>query len=134
MVACTSALPVELEGFTRTRISVDGQELVVLVADTSAERRQGLMDVERLPAGIAGMLFEFSRAGSVGFHMKDTLIPLDIWWFDGQGFLLGSTAMEPCGSDPCPSYPSPDGVKWALETPQGRFQFREGSRLSVNND
>ena len=141
VVACTPTVPATttdppdpLRGFDRALITVGDEELVVLVADTPNQRRRGLMEVEVLPDGIAGMLFEFPVAASVRFHMKNTLIPLDIWWFDEQGTLMGSTAMEPCINDPCPSYRSPGAVKWALETPQGRYQLEEGARLSVYND
>ncbi|MFQ5522138.1 MAG: DUF192 domain-containing protein [Acidimicrobiia bacterium] len=130
----TSALSNELEGFTRARITVGSEELVVLVADTPSERRRGLKSVGELPEGITGMLFVFPSAAQVGFHMKDTLIPLDIWWFDNEGLLLGSTAMEPCSGDPCLSYRSPAAVRWALETPQRRYRFQGGARLSVYSD
>ena len=62
--------------------------------------------------------------------MRDTLIPLDLWWFDADGRLLGSTEMEPCPSEPCPDYGSPGEVGWALETPAGVADLAPGERLT----
>lgn len=77
------------------------------------------MGVRALPDDIDGMLFVFDGAAQVWFTMRDTLIDLDIWWFDASGRLIGSTPMVPCRQTPCRSYPSPGPVTWALETPAG---------------
>lgn len=109
--------------------------LDVWVADESGERRQGLMGVEELPAGIDGMLFVFEMPGPAGFHMRNTPMELDIWWFDGDMILVGSTQMEPCTAEPCPTYRSPGDIQWAVETPRGMSDLEPGDRLSiVEND
>lgn len=118
-----------LQGFEVTEIDVGGRSLTVALAETSAQRNQGLRDVEELPAGLDGMLFVFEETRSATFAMRDTLIPLDIWWFDEEGRLLGSTEMEPCRTQDCPVYPSPGDVAWALETPMGEFGFLPGALL-----
>lgn len=104
--------------------------LTVAVADTADERRQGLRRVEELPDGLDGMLFVFEDVRSVTFGMRETIIPLDIWWFDGDGALLGTTAMTPCPAEPCSIYAPPAPVAWALETPQGERSFPPGAVLS----
>ena len=101
------------------------------MADESQERRQGLRGVEELPGGIDGMLFEFPVASSLNFTMRDTLIPLDIWWFDAEMALIGGTAMVPCEAEPCATYRSPGAAKWALETPAGETRFDQGAVLSI---
>jgi uncharacterized protein len=126
-VAC--ATTPTLEGFEVIEIEVGGEALTVAVAETSTQRSQGLRGVEELPAGLDGMLFVFEETRSATFGMRDTLIPLDIWWFDEQGRLLGSTEMEPCATQDCPTYPSPGEVAWALETPMGQFDFLRGALL-----
>lgn len=121
----------DLARFPSGEISVGSSSLTVWVADESSERRQGLRGVESLPDGIDGMLFAHAEAASMSFTMRDTLIPLDIWWFGEDMTLIGSTAMEPCESTPCVSYGSPGKARWALETPAGEHDFEPGDLLSI---
>ena len=101
------------------------------MAETPQERRQGLMEVEELPEGLDGMLFVYDSPRSTTFTMLNTPMPLDIWWFDSSGVLVGSTVMEPCSAAPCTGYRSPGEIMWALETPQGRYEFGVGQTLST---
>ncbi|MFP3881526.1 MAG: DUF192 domain-containing protein [Actinomycetota bacterium] len=103
------------------------------LAETQQQRSQGLRRVEELPEGLDGMLFVFDQPRPATFGMRDTLIPLDLWWFDASGGLLGSTEMEPCPSEPCPGYGSPGEVAWALETPAGQVELAPGDSLRVGS-
>jgi len=89
------------------------------------------MGVESLPRGIDGMLFSYSSARPAAYHMLETTIPLDIWWFDDQGRLVGSAEMTPCPAEPCAVYGSPGPVSWVLETPLGGFDLEVGDLLVV---
>ena len=89
------------------------------------------MEVEELPAGVHGMLFAYAEPRSTSFHMLNTPMPLDIWWFDSDGVLVGTTEMEPCFVEPCASYPSPGRIMWALETPTSSYDFAVGATLST---
>lgn len=130
VVGCGEASSV-VAVFDETGVIVGSEALTAWVADEPSKRQQGLMGIEELPNGIEGMLFIYSSPSSRSFHMLDTLMPLDIWWFDAAGVLIGSTEMEPCLSEPCTSYRSPGPVQWALETPLGVKNFDQGAVLST---
>ena len=61
--------------------------LFVEVADTNQTRASGLMYREEL-APKAGMLFDFKRQQPVSFWMKNTLIPLDIFFIKADGRIV----------------------------------------------
>ncbi len=125
---CSGAKPAST--FPEAEIGVGDELITVWVADESAERRQGLMEVDQLPRGIDGMLFVFETEASVTFTMFNTPMPLDIWWFDATGVRVGWAEMEPCPSKPCPSYRSPGPIRWVLETRQDKYDFAPGVVIS----
>ncbi|NIA23954.1 MAG: DUF192 domain-containing protein [Gammaproteobacteria bacterium] len=116
----TSAVPRtgSWNGFGTRQISLDGTPLIVAVASTPDERIKGLSGVSDL-GGIDGMLFIFDGSSTEKFWMKDTLIDLDIAFFDTLGRLITVTTMPVCTEDPCPTYGSAGPYRWVLEAPAG---------------
>jgi hypothetical protein len=100
--------------------SPEGEELSlqVEIADTPEQREQGLMHRKSLSKN-AGMLFLLPEEAVQSFWMKNTLIPLDILYFDANGVLVSVRQMEPCVSDPCPAYSSGIPALYALELNAG---------------
>jgi uncharacterized membrane protein (UPF0127 family) len=94
------------------------QSLKVWIARTQEEQARGLMGVESL-APATGMLFVFQEPQVLNFWMKNTLLPLDILFFDADNSFVSSRTMEPCTADPCPSYSSGKPAVSALEVPKG---------------
>ncbi len=98
---------------------VDEEAVIdVTIADTEEERARGLMFMKDLPEG-QGMFFVFPTPQPQSFWMKNTFIPLDILFFNGEGKFLSRASMEPCEEDPCPHYASNGSAMYALEVNRG---------------
>lgn len=105
------------------------QRFTVEVADEGAERAQGLMFRESMPAG-AGMLFVYEAPQKAAFWMKNTLIPLDMIFADATGRVVR------VHSDAVPGDTTPieggDGIQYVLEINGGlarRMGIAEGAEL-----
>lgn len=128
------------EGFSPVVIKVarpDGttESYCVWLAETPEQRQQGLMNVTSL-GGADGMLFRFNGEQTSSFWMKDTLLPLSIAFYAGDGVYVSATDMEPCAADvaACPAYSAESPYADALEVPQGRLStlgIGPESRLTV---
>jgi uncharacterized membrane protein (UPF0127 family) len=95
----------------------------MLVARTDATRDRGLMGVtDPALAGYAGMVFVFDTDATGTFWMKDTRIPLTVFFFNRRGLRVSADDMVPCPSDStqCPLYPATAPYRWAIEVPAGR--------------
>lgn len=89
----------------------------VELAVSPEKRNLGLMHRSEL-ADDAGMLFIFPEEGNYSFWMKNTLIPLDIIWFDSGQRVVHVETAYPC-EDRCPPI-SPDAeAMYVLEINAG---------------
>ena len=110
--------PVATAG-TRFPLVLGEKAFVARLALDDAERQKGLMYVESMPED-EGMLFLFKAAGPQGFWMKNTLIPLDIGYFSGDGVLREVHRMYPRNLE---SVKSRGGdIQYCLEMNQGWYR------------
>lgn len=84
------------------------RSLSVQIAATDQSRDTGLMGITSLPENL-GMAFVFDGPTRVSFWMQDTLIPLDIAFWDATGRIITVYTMVPCTTSSCPLY-SPSGA------------------------
>ncbi|MCP5005543.1 MAG: DUF192 domain-containing protein [Planctomycetes bacterium] len=92
-------------------ILVNGKRILVEVASTYEERKQGLMYRDKLGKD-SGMLFIFPQEKQLSFWMKNTKIPLSIAFIDSRGEITQIDSMTPYSTT---SHTSKDQVKYALE-------------------
>ena len=67
-------------------------------------------------APYGGMLFIFDPPQPVAFWMKNTLIPLEIRFYNADGQPVARHLATPCTHDPCAHYPAHGKVAYVLET------------------
>jgi uncharacterized membrane protein (UPF0127 family) len=89
------------------------------LAITPEEVANGLMFRPSLPTD-RGMLFIFDVERQPSFWMKNTLIPLDLFFLDSLGKVVDIVAdAQPCAADPCPTYTSEELARAVLELAAG---------------
>ena len=114
------------EPYTDAKINfvVDGEErgeLGVEIADTRGERARGLMERDSLPEG-TGMLFVYDTPAPRGFWMKNTLVPLDIIFVDGDMRVLNVEHASPepgVPDDELTRYRSDGAAQYVVEAERG---------------
>ncbi len=103
---------------TKAKIMINEKTYTVEVANTQEKRSKGLMFRKHLPEN-TGMLFVFSYEDYRYFYMKNTLIPLDIAFFDSQMKIVSIKQMEPLDET---TVPSDKKAMYALEMNKGFFE------------
>lgn len=117
-------------------VELKGQRFSVEIADDDDERARGLMFRESM-ADDHGMLFIFDFAEPQSFWMQNTLIPLDIMYFDEEGrFVSAHYRVPTCkrGGNGCPSYPSAGNARYVLELNAGvgaALDLKPGDRMRL---
>lgn len=100
------------------------------IARTPYEMERGLMFRDRLPPD-HGMLFLYEDDRRVSFWMKNTLIPLDMIWLDGEGRIVWiAHSVPPCKADPCPTFDHEGEALYVVEVVSG---FAKQHKLKVGD-
>lgn len=108
----------------------------VELAETQEQHARGLMFRKKLNNN-EGMLFVFNDEQTREFWMKNTLINLDIGYFNKNKILIDIKQMRAENSVMqmnIPTYPSKQPAMYALEMSQGWFKknkFPEGSTFNI---
>ena len=101
-------------------VTASGQhDFWVEIADTEAERAQGLMFRPPL-ADDRGMLFQFPDSAERSFWMRNTPSPLDIVYIDGAGRIVSIARYTTPNSDA--GIPSNGAATGVLEVRAGRME------------
>jgi len=111
-----------------------GVSLRVDYATTPAEREKGLGGRASIPDDY-GMLFVFPKDGRYGFWMKDTLVPLDIFWLDSKGQVVYIAQEIATSTFPNVFYPT-EPARYVLETVAGfarEHTIKIGTPLLLKN-
>ena len=97
-----------------------GQEVTLEVADNSFLQSIGLSGREYLEEN-HGMIFVYEEEiENLTFWMKDTLIPLDMIFFNGDFKVVYIIENVPiCEQDLCPEYTSPQKAQYVVELNAG---------------
>lgn len=111
--------------------------LCTWLADSAAERQRGLAGLAELD-GADGMLFRYDDDTLTTFWMRDTLLALDIAFYDASGRHVGEASMVPCPDSvtdlECPRYGADAPYRLAVEVPAGRaagLGLVPGSRVTI---
>lgn len=126
-------VPPQIADYRVKEVQVGDRTLTLAIADNPSLRSQGLMGVTDLE-DLDGMLF-FWRHDGDSFWMKDTVIPLDIVWFNEDGTYKDRASMVPCTENPCERYAPADlDFRYAIEANPGDLDYITESSVIVYTD
>lgn len=101
-------------------LSIGPAKVRVAIADTPAERQQGLSGRKNLGPN-EGLLFIFDKPGFYPFWMKEMNFPIDIIWLDGDWRVIDIDQYVPPQSFPR-LFQSREPVQYVLEVNAGFAQ------------
>lgn len=124
---------------SNTTLKIGGETIKVEVANTSSERKQGLMYRRNL-AEDRGMIFIYPEEGNRSFWMKNTHVPLDIIFVDADGSVINVEQADPqprTSDENLERYRSKRAAKYVIEVNQGfsrENNIKRGSEVSFGEE
>lgn len=114
-------------------VEFHGHRYSVEVAQTDSERARGLMFRDSMPRD-HGMIFIHESERTLSYWMKNTHIPLDIFYFDAHHRLVSVSRNTPACNlgNACPPFPSEGPALYVLELNAGiadRLHAKKGDVL-----
>ena len=118
-------------------VDLNGERFEVELALDRESQMRGLMFRDEM-ADNHGMLFIFPGEARRSFWMRNTRIPLDIFYFDADLALVSvAENARPCVVQDCPGYPSAGPAQYVLELNAGKaraLDVKAGDVLKLNFD
>ena len=118
-------------------VYIHDQPFQAEIADTPEKHARGLMFRRCLKPGY-GMLFIFPDEEIRSFWMKNTLIPLDMIFLNGDKQVVDlHGSVPPCRRDPCPSTTSAFPARYVLEIAGGlakKLNLKIGDKIFMPID
>ena len=122
LLACAGSAVAQAPQGKSLQLSAGMHLIQAEVAATEAQREQGLMYREKMPAN-AGMLFIFGNPATQCMWMKNTPLHLSVDFIDAEGKITNIEDMQPHTLDShCSAKTVP--VRYALEMHLGWFKQR----------
>jgi uncharacterized membrane protein (UPF0127 family) len=118
-----------------TLVRVGSGAYHVWVADTEAERVQGLSGVKELSRN-GGLLMDFQTDGQWGIWMKDMYIPLDIIWLNSDKKVVYLVANASPELSTTKTFAPKDPSRYVIELPAGSIQkagIRKGMTVEFDD-
>ncbi len=115
---------------------LNGKTVKLEIADTDAERFQGLSDRETL-CDDCGMLFAFPDLTERYFVMRRMFFPLDMIWIKDDTITGISKNLAPEGANPETIYSSKEPVNYVLEVNGGfadKYGITPGQKIVVTRE
>ncbi len=129
-------VPEQFATWDIARVAIDGETLILAVADDNNKRSTGLMGVPKL-FELDGVVYVYPEPRSVEFWTLRALIEIDMAFFDGNGTLgVIHRATPPCQGDgaQCTRYRAAN-TQYVIHGAAGRFDaFDVGSVLDISPD
>ncbi len=126
----SSTQPTTAPTLPTTKMNIAGKEFLLEIARTNKTRETGLMYRDALPAD-RGMIFVFNDNTRRAFWMRNTRIPLDIFYLSPDGVIVSIHSMKPYDLT---STPSAAPAMYAIEVNAGvatALGLRPGDKIEI---